>query len=245
MISEWYKVWFETDEYLNVYSHRNENDAENLINLILSNVIISKEANVLDMACGTGRHSLLLAKKGYNVTAVDLSKKLLSIASSKALSNRVKINFIRSDLRNLDLNLRFDLVVNLFTSFGYFENDEENFRIFKNAFKHLNEKGYFVIDFFNKNFLTENLIFESSDRIGNAEILQERKIVNQRVVKEIQIKNNGQTKIFFESVKMYDKYQLLNILTNIGFSVKNIFGDYSGSNFNEMLSPRLIIIAQK
>lgn len=245
MNSEWYKDWFETDEYLSVYSHRNENDAEELVNLILNNVHLTRNANVLDMACGAGRHSLLFAKKGFNVTAVDLSNNLLSVAAEKAFSNVVKINFIQTDLRILNLPTKFDLAVNLFTSFGYFEEDEENLKIFKTAFNHLNEKGYFIIDFFNKNYLINNLIAESSEKIEDVEIHQRRKIENQRVIKEITIKNNGQTKKFFESIRIYSKDELVSRLIKIGFSVINIFGDYFGGDFDIASSPRLILFTQK
>ena len=133
MTSEWFKDWFETEEYLNVYRHRNESDAEDLINLIINNISLPKSSEVLDMACGTGRHSILLAKKGFKVSAVDLSKNMLSVASGKAEKENLKINFIQSDLRNFTHSGRFNLIVNLFTSFGYFESDKENFQILRNC----------------------------------------------------------------------------------------------------------------
>ena len=125
MKSEWFKDWFNTQEYLSLYKHRNEDEAEQHIKLILDNVETFAGYRVLDMACGAGRHAILLAKKGLIVTAVDLSDNLLSIAKKTANEENLKIEFVKSDIREFNTNLDFDLVVNLFTSFGYFESDEE------------------------------------------------------------------------------------------------------------------------
>ena len=120
-MKEWFKDWFNTEEYLNVYRHRNEQDAKELIELILENINIHLGCNILDLACGAGRHSILFAQRGYKVSAVDLSKNLLKVALDAAIKAKVKINFIKADLRNLCIKPKFDLVVNLFTSFGYFD----------------------------------------------------------------------------------------------------------------------------
>ena len=115
-MSEWFEDWFDTKEYLSVYSHRNEQDAKKLVDLILQNVNIPSGSKVLDMACGTGRHSILFAENGFYVTAVDLSKNLLEIAKGSTECAGVNINFVHSDLRSFCVNSKFNLVVNLFTS---------------------------------------------------------------------------------------------------------------------------------
>lgn len=245
MITEWYKDWFETKEYLNVYSHRNETEAEDLVNLILDNIILSKPADVLDMACGTGRHSLLFAKKGLNVTAVDLSKSMISVAMDKAKAENLNIIFIQNDLRYFAHTGNFDLAVNLFTSFGYFESDEENFKILNTAYNHLKAGGYFVLDFFNKFFVEKNLVLESHNKIENREVIQKRKIDGLRVIKEITISDNGNSKKYYESVRMFSYDELLNELTRIGFAIEKTFGDFHGNKFDQFSSPRIIIIAKK
>jgi ubiquinone/menaquinone biosynthesis C-methylase UbiE len=245
MSSEWFKDWFETQEYQSVYQHRNERDAEDLVTLILTNIILNHSAKVLDMACGTGRHSILFAKKGFNVTAVDLSKNMLSVARSKAQSENLNINFVQADLRYFAYTVKFELIVNLFTSFGYFESDIENFHILKSAYLHLNESGYFVLDFFNKHFIENNLVLESIDKIGSGEIIQRRKIEGQRIIKDILIKNNGHSKMFRESVRMYDPEELSSELTRIGFAIEKTFGDFHGSKFDKTYSKRIILFARK
>jgi len=242
---EWFKDWFDTEEYLIVYRNRNEKEAIKLVDLILNNTDISAGAKVLDMACGTGRHSILFAKKGFEVTAIDLSQNLLSIAKRSALEEKVRIQFIRSDIRHFTLMNDFSLAVNLFTSFGYFETDDENSKIIKNAYEHLTHKGYFVIDFLNRRFIENNLVAETNVEYKDRYISQKRRIEKDRVIKQIAIRKNETEKIYHESVKMYSKVELTNIISTAGFNIKAFFGDYSGNDFNIETSPRIIIIAQK
>lgn len=245
MKTEWFKDWFNSADYLKVYRHRNQTEAEALVNLILNNIRLDNNAKVLDMACGSGRHSILLAKKGLDVTAVDLSKNLLSVAKQLAEKDKLNINFINSDLRNFRTSVQFDLIVNLFTSFGYFDDDLENFGLLKTAFDHLKKNGYFILDYFNTSFIQKNLVPESYDNLDSATIIQKRKIEGLRLNKEIIIKNNSQSDNYFESVRMYTQDELITQLNKIGFDIKKTFGDFQGNEFNENLSTRIIIIAQK
>ena len=244
-MSEWFKDWFDTDEYLFVYRKHNEEDANNLVELILSNVDLLPQANILDLACGTGRHSILFANKGFRVTAVDLSRNLLSIAQKAAEQAHVTINFIRSDLRQFSICTRFQLVINLFTSFGYFEADDENFKIVKTAYNQLNNSGYFVLDFFNRRFIEKNIVSESINNYSGQVVIQRRHIEGDRVIKQIFVEKNGVKKEYHESVRMFYKDELLNAITCAGFRINAYFGNSDGREFDLENSPRIIIIAQK
>ena len=183
-MTEWFEDWFNTEEYLNVYRHRNEEDAKNLFDLIIKNVLLEKGSKVLDLACGAGRHSILFAKNNFDVTAVDISDNLLNVGRKTAEELKLNINFIKSDLRKLNLNEKFHLIINLFTSFGYFETDDENGEVIKMASQHLVDNGYFVLDFFNIIYLQNNLIPISYDKIEDGIIKQERVIEGDRIVKQ-------------------------------------------------------------
>lgn len=245
MKKEWFADWFNTDEYLSVYKHRNEEDAECHIKFLLSKINIPLNASILDLACGSGRHSILLAKQGFNVTGVDLSDRLLSEAVKSAKAENLNIKFINSDIRDFQTEVKFDCILNLFTSFGYFETDEENFLIFEKAFNFLTKKGYFVLDYFNKNYIEKNFVMFSKEEKENYSITQERKIIDHRVVKKITIKGNGTEQTYFESVKLYDGNFLIFKLKEIGFDIVNLFGDFLRNEFDENLSPRFIAICQK
>ena len=244
-MKEWFKDWFNTEEYLNVYRHRNEEDAKELVELILNNINIPFHGKVLDLACGPGRHSILFAQKGYKVSAVDLSKNLLVVANNSAVNANVDINFIEADLRSLCIKPKFDLVVNLFTSFGYFEDDRENFKLFSRAFYFLDDKGYFVLDFFNKRYIEKNIVSRSEGFVDHTKIIQERKIEGKRVIKKISIIKNDLQRQFMESVRMYNKDELITEIEKRGFKIESIFGGIRGKTFDLETSPRIIIIARK
>ncbi len=244
-MDDWFKSWFNTDEYLTVYSRRNNEEAKKLVDLILSTADIPQDSRVLDMACGAGRHSLIFARKNFKVTAVDLSEHLLAIAKSEAEKYGLKVNFVNSDLRCFSDSLKFALVVNLFTSLGYFENDEDNFKIIQSAYYHLEKSGYFVLDYFNKNYVVQNLVPVSKDYTSKGEIIQQRSIEGNRVIKKITIKNNGIEKHYHESVRLFQPDELFSIFERTGLKVRKVLGNFSGSLFEPESSPRIIIMAQK
>lgn len=244
-MAEWFESWFESEEYLKVYKHRDEREALQLVESIISITNIKNKSKILDLACGAGRHSIEFAKKGFLLTAVDLSENLLNNAKVNAQNAEVDIDFIRADIRDFYIDDKFDLVLNLFTSFGYFESDEENFKVFKSAYNHLNENGFFIFDYFNKKYLEENLIPNSSLRIEDGEIIQKRRIEKGRVIKDIIIKKNGNEKYFKESVKIYSLDEIKSKLELTKFNIKDIYGSFDRSKFDESLSNRIIIIAQK
>ena len=155
------------------------------------------------------------------------------------------MSFVNGDLRKFCITSKFDLAVNLFTSFGYFETDDENFSLFSTAYELLNDGGYFVIDYFNADYLRYNLIPHSEAVVSEERIIQERKIVGNRVVKDIIIKKNGIRKNFRESVRMYAVSELRERLEESGFRVLSMYGDFDGSNFDLNSSPRIIIILRK
>jgi len=244
-MKNWFDDWFNSPEYLEVYKHRNEIDAEKHINFILSRIKPEPESNILDMACGAGRHSILFAKQGFNVTGVDLSENLLAEAIRIASSEKLKINFIKSDIRKFNTEDRFNLILNLFTSFGYFERDEDNFLVLSKAFELLKPFGFFVLDFFNKNYLLRNLIPLTEEYQIDKKIIQKRFVREGRVEKIIEIFFNGSKKEYSESVKLYSDEQLKSRLLEIGFEIIDIFGDFDGSDFNPDNSPRFIAICKK
>ncbi|MCU0364633.1 MAG: class I SAM-dependent methyltransferase, partial [Ignavibacteriaceae bacterium] len=111
----WYKDWFNSENYLRVYSHRNQEEAERLVDLIAKILNLPANSSVLDMACGAGRHAVTFAKMGYKVTAVDLSNLLISEAKKNAEQGGVELDFVLSDILEFETNKKFDLTVNLFT----------------------------------------------------------------------------------------------------------------------------------
>lgn len=241
----WYKDWFNSEDYLLVYKHRDSLEAEILVKLIQKKLNPLSSSHVLDMACGAGRHSIAFAQKGYSVTAVDLSERLINEAKKNAIQANVNVDFVQADIRDLKLDQQFDLVVNLFTSFGYFETDKENFIVIQKAYDLLKSGGYFVLDYLNKNHLEKNLVPLSTFSENGITITQKRTINKNRVEKEITIEKNKSFNKFYESVRLYDFDELKDILEGTGFRIFKTFGDFNGNIFEQNSSPRLVIFAEK
>lgn len=241
----WYRDWFNSENYLRVYGHRNQEEADRLVELITKSLNLRANTSVLDMACGAGRHAVSFAKLGFKVTAVDLSQRLISEAKKNADQEGVALDFILSDILEYETDKKFDLVVNLFTSFGYFDYDEENYAVIKKAYDLLNEGGHFVLDYFNKDFLLKNLIPMTVFSENGLKIIQNRSIDGTRVVKKITIDKDGSSEEFYESVRLYKYEEVLNYIKKAGFKIDKQYGDYFGNNYESESSPRLIIFAMK
>jgi len=241
----WYKDWFDSDYYLKVYEHRDQEDAQKLGELILQFVNLNSSASILDAACGAGRHSKFFASLGYKVVGFDLSKSLLKIAAKELKEKKYNINFIKADLRHIFFKIKFDLVINLFTSFGYFKSDEENFAFCKNIYQSILKDGYYVLDYFNKDFLEMNLTSQSIKTFKDFNLSEERKIKNGRVEKKITIQLDGIENHYYESVKLYSLEFIRDNFEKIGYKLFKAFGDYQGNEFSRKESPRLILFFQK
>ncbi len=219
----WYVNWFSSKLYLELYKHRNEDDARNLINLIQRIIPIKKDDKVLDVCCGAGRHSIELARRGFDVTGFDLSKFLISEAKKTFKSipeKNVKTKFLIKDMRSFNFNKSFDAAVNVFTSFGYFDDDEENFKVIKNVSNSLKSKGYFVFDFLNGVYLKKNVVPFDRKMFQGKEFTQRRKIENNFVRKEITIKSGSKKFSYEEVLKLYDLSSLKKALKKNSFTIK-------------------------
>jgi SAM-dependent methyltransferase len=238
----WYKNWF-GNEYLTVYAHRDDKEARLLIDLIQKYVVINSDFKILDLCCGQGRHALELAQSGHKVYGIDLSRTLLEVAKYKK-NKEQSLYFIQADMRYLPVNQSFDLLLNLFTSFGYFETDAENESVFCQFNQALKPGGFFVFDYLNSTFISKNLIPYHKERIGGLIVEQERFIEASRVQKIIKLNREGEQSVFYESVKMYEPEQLRTMINSAQLDILFTFGDYSGSKFTHD-SPRLIFIGRK
>jgi len=242
MNKEWYKTWFGND-YLTVYAHRDDDEARKVINLIMQYVCLEQKHRILDLCCGQGRHALYLADLGYQVVGIDLSSALLEIAKFRRTKNQPAY-FIQADMRFLPTKNSFDLLLNLFTSFGYFETDQENEAVFSQFHQALKPGGYFVFDYFNKSHVIHHLVPYHKEQIENVQVEQERFIEGSRVKKIITLHREDSRSVFHESVKMYSPDQLLKMMKKAHLQVLQVFGSYNGEALKED-SQRFITIGQR
>lgn len=203
---------------------------------------LKPKTKVLDLACGKGRHAVFLNKKHLDVVGIDLSKE--SILEAQKFENE-NLNFYVQDMR-LPFRINyFDCIFNLFTSFGYFEKNEDNNKVLKAVNKGLKKDGVFVLDFFNAECVKKTLVATETKTVDNIEFKIDKKIENNYIIKKIQFAVNGENKVFSEKVALLSKNDLDKLLIENNFEITNYFGDYNLSNFDSSKSSRLIIIARK
>jgi SAM-dependent methyltransferase len=238
----WYQSWFDSPYYHILYKHRDFDEATQFVQTLISFLNLPNHAQILDLACGKGRHSIQFNKAGFSVTGLDLSPKSIQEANQTESKN---LAFYVHDMRDHFRSNYYDLVVNLFTSFGYFENLHDNERVLSNIHWALKPKGLFVLDYFNSDFVKNNLVSKEVKIIDGIEFKIQREIVGDSVQKHIQFIDQGQSYSFTEEVKLFSSRNLVKLIENTGFKIKQVFGHYHLNPFQDQTSPRVIIIAQK
>jgi SAM-dependent methyltransferase len=242
----WYEEWFWSDAYTQVYDHRDEEEAERLVDLIEREIDPSPQAHILDIGCGRGRHARVLARRGHCVTGIDLSEEAIGEARAEAAAEGLDAttSFQVGDMREPVCEGCADGVVNLFTSFGYFEEDAENQRALAAMATALRPGGWFLQDFLNAPLVVDSL--GASDRVTEEgrTIHQHRWIEDDRVNKEITIEHDEGTDTFQESVRLYTLDDLKEMYAAVGLTLVELFGDYDGADYTSE-SPRLLLHARK
>lgn len=241
-MTAWYKESFGKD-YLLVYKHRDMQGAYEEVKRMAAWLNLPEKAKILDLCCGMGRHSLALTEFGYRVTGIDLSKYLL--AEAQRIDPEGTVRWMEGDMRDIGFAQEFDAVVNLFTSFGYFERDEENAKVFAGIYRALLPGGKYIIDYLNPTYIKRNLVpFSTRDEEG-VTIEQSRSIEDGFVRKRIVMKEVGKSdRTYLEQVKLYERPQFSRMLEDAGLDVDRVYGNYDGSLYDED-SPRMIFVGSK
>lgn len=235
----WYREWFGED-YLSLYAHRDEAAAEIEMDLVEAWLGPQRPRAVLDLACGTGRHTEALRRRGIWATGADLSLTLLA--------RRPGLPRVRADMRALPFApASFDWVLNLFTSFGYFESERENFRVLQEVVRVLVPGGRVLLDFLNLERVLAELVAREEQTVDGGRLEVERwyDAVHRRINKRITVHRDGAPpRVFLESVRGYDRDEVELGLTWAGLEVTDLFGNFHGEPFQRD-SERLIFVGRK
>lgn len=237
---EWFASWFNTSYYHILYSHRDYSEAREFMQNIITFLQLQKDDLLLDLGCGKGRHSIYLNSLGFQVTGADLSKN--SIKEAKKFENDT-LKFIEHDMRN-PFNTKYNAILNLFTSFGFFENDAEDIAVLKNIKNGLKPGGIAIIDFMNVKKVISNLVAEEIKTIQGITFKINRYVKNGFIVKEINFEAEGKNHTYFEKVKSLDLTKIKFFLNSVDFKIKHTFGNYQLDAFNENTSDRLILVIE-
>jgi len=242
MQRKWFQYWFNSPYYHILYQQRNDAEAEFFIDNLTNFLKPAPDSKMLDIACGKGRHSIYLNKKGFDVTGIDLSAQ--SIKHAKAFENN-KLHFLVHDMRRLFYINYFDVALNLFTSFGYFDTEKEHVNALKTFRKCLKAEGLLVIDYFNTEKIIRNLNSCETKSLDGITFNITKNVVEGKIIKKINFEDKHKTYNFEERVQAFSLEDFQRMLTKAGMIIQNTFGNYELNSFDESNSDRLILICKK
>jgi SAM-dependent methyltransferase len=240
--NEWFAEWFDSPYYHTLYQKHDDKDAQHALDNLLSAMHLSREARVLDLACGKGRHARYLADKGFDVTGLDISEKSIAFASQFAHD---RLNFYQHDMR-LPFRINYyDAVVNFFTSFGYFDNDADHLRSIHNISKGLKPKGLLLLDYFNSDWIRQHLVPSEHKVLDGITFHLTKWLEGGHVFKRVEFTADGHDFQFQERVRLFDLPDFKMLTSQSGLQLKAVYGGYDLSAFDPATSTRLIILAEK
>lgn len=237
----WFKTWFDSKYYHILYKNRDEKEAIRFLDNITQYLKITK-GNILDVGCGKGRHAKYFNELGFNVVGIDLSLNSISIAKQKETQD---LKFHQFDMRKVFKENSFNLVTNLFTSFGYFDNTQDEQKSINAMSKNLKKDGLLIIDFMNVKKIIKNLVGEESKEINKVKFDITREFKDDYILKNINITDNNVSLRFQEKVHALTLFDFSEMIQKSGMSIIDIFGSYNLDSFDASKSERLILIARK
>lgn len=240
---EWFCDWFDSPFYHLLYQHRDETEAREFIKNLMQVLALPLRSKVLDVACGKGRHAILLHQLGLDVVGVDLSAENIAFAQQFATD---QLQFYQHDMRHdYPQEAYFDVVLNLFTSFGYFDSDEQHVQTIRAIAKAMKRQGIFVLDFFNTPQVLKNLPQTAEKQVKNVRFFTQKYFSEGFVCKDIQVECLGHTYHYQERVRALDKDIFLEFFQKAALSPQCLYGNYQLAPYDPISSERMIWVVKK
>jgi len=238
----WFASWFDTKYYHILYKNRNDAEAQLFLDNLIAKLNPTKRSKLLDPACGKGRHSIYMASKGYQVEGVDLSAQSIKHAQQFA---HARLSFDTHDMRKVYKARHFNFILNLFTSFGYFDNEQDSLDTLNSVVKGLKKDGIFVMDFFNATKVMANLKAREQKTVDGVRFKIKRSVKNGFIVKNIRFTDKGKSYEFEERVRAYQYRDLKKLFEQAGLEITDRYGNYKLQKYVAKSSDRLILVARK
>jgi SAM-dependent methyltransferase len=244
------KLWYEQDSYWTtfesiLFNRKRIADTPAQVDHIIKLLQIEDGAKILDLCCGIGRHSLEFARRGFQVTGVDRTQSYLDKARQQAKTENLNIEFIKEDMRKFCRDDTFDVVINMFTSFGYFEDSEDDRQVVENIFRSLKSGGKFLIEIMGKELVARDFRERDWNEINGCIILEDRKLLNnwEKIENRWIILKEGQQVEHRFVLRLYSAVEISSLLKRCGFSDVKIYGSLQGINYDYKAN-RLVAVAR-
>jgi SAM-dependent methyltransferase len=240
----WFKDWFNSPYYHQLYFNRDEKEAAAFIDKLINYLKPAAGATMLDVACGKGRHSIHLSEKGFDVTGIDLSEDSINEALQ---SETATLHFYRHDMRLPFWVNYFDYGFNFFTSFGYFKTRREHDNAIRTIAQAIKPGGLFVMDYLNVHYAEDHLIHKFEKEIDGINFFITKWFDETHFYKKIVIEDEAldAPMEFTEKVAKFSLGDFTEMFAYQGLQLQEVFGDYSFCNYDVRKSPRMIMIAKK
>ena len=239
---EWFGEWFDSPYYHVLYKHRDMEEAIAFIDHLIAYFQFNESDRIQDLACGKGRHAIYLNRKGFNTVGLDLSPQ--NIECAKQFENE-RLRFFVHDMRFPWEGDRFNYVLNLFTSFGYFETKGENQMAIVAIAEGLKKGGKLLIDFLNPYTVINNLVPKEIKTISGIDFHITKFLSGEYIIKDIKFEDKGVPYEFQERVKAIRRVKFLEYFEHANLELIDLFGDYSLNPYIAEKSERMIFVLRK
>ncbi len=244
MQQPWFKNWFNSPYYHQLYFNRDTSEAAAFINKLIACLKPATGSTMLDVACGKGRHSMQLASNGFDVTGIDLSEDSIKEAQQQ---QGEKLHFYQHDMR-LPFRINyFDYAFNFFTSFGYFKTQREHDNAVRTIAQSLKPGGTFVMDYLNVHYSEDNTVHHSEKEIDDVNFVITKWYDEDYFYKKITIEDEAlqEPLVYTEKVAKFSLGDFTEMFAYQGMQIQEVFGDYAFTHYDIRKSPRLVMIAKK
>lgn len=242
--AEWFKNWFNSPYYHQLYFNRDEADASRFIQRLISHLAPEPGALLADIGCGRGRHSKILAGGGYDVTGIDVSAENISFAKDVETE---KLHFYQHDMRLPFWINYFDIAFSFFTSFGYFRTEREHYNAIRTISNALKPGGLLVMDYLNVHYAEDHLVHKMEKEIEGVNFYLTKWFDETHFYKKIIVEDDA-LEAPLEFIEKVAKFSLGDFNDMFAFhhlQLQEVFGDYELGAYDVKKSPRLIMIARK
>jgi SAM-dependent methyltransferase len=244
---DWYDGFFEDDWLEQIALHADPERTQEQVEFIVERLALERGARVLDLACGHGRITLALARHGYRMTGLDLSPRSLELAREAAARDALEVDWVHADMREIPPGSAFEAIVSIFTSFGYFQKEQENQRVLDGVARALAPGGRFLIDVVNLLGLARRYRERAWEERDGVVWLQEHDydlLAGRNRAVWTFVRPDGRRSELVHSLRTYAPHELAAMLSRAGLVVEGAWGGFDGSELS-FDSWRLILLARK
>jgi len=244
LAGDWFKEWFNSHYYYDLYDNRDEKEAASLVNQLLSALSLAPSSYLFDVGCGRGRHARIMAESGFDVTGIDIAPDSIEYAKKFETDH---LHFYLHDMRLPCWINYFDAAFSFFTSFGYFKTRREHDNALRSITQALKPGGFFLLDYINPAFAEANLVLDSEKKTDHATYYLTKWSDDHHFYKKIRVedKRKATSTTFTERVEKFSFETLSDMFDKQGLQVVKVYGDYALSSFDNETSPRMMLLAKK